>query len=165
MLDLVKKSCPRRSCSKCVLGLAGLGCAAAWDPLGHILSAPWLAFSQSWAGLGPPWPLLGRLLGPLWALVGIPCLVGDVSGTIFCLPRSTRTLILEGLGTCRPGFGQALGLCLDMPFAAPLAFLLPVVTLLVVGDCNAFLDTCLHPLHNILDTMHALWHIMLLVVQ
>ena len=54
---------------------------------------------------------------------------------------------------------------MDMPFAAPLAFLFLVVTLLVVGDCNAFLDACLHPLHNILDTMHALWHIMLLVVQ
>ena len=52
-----------------------------------------------------------------------------------------------------------------MPFAAPLALLFLAATLLVVGGCTAFLATCLHPLQNVLDTMLALWHIMLLFVQ
>ena len=52
-----------------------------------------------------------------------------------------------------------------MPFAVLLALLFLAATLLVVGDCNAFLATCLHPLHNILDTMLALWHETFLFAQ
>ena len=121
------------------------------------------------------WPVLGGSRAPLaasWAALGsfvgargrpVPC--RGRFGDDFLPPQVHPNLDFGEFGACRPGCGQALELCLDMPFAVPLAFLFLVVTLLVVGDCNAFLDTCLHPLHNILDTMLALWHIMLLFVQ
>ena len=87
----------------------------AWGALGRLLGVTWPALGRSWAGLGPSLALLGRLLGVSWALLGVSWLVRNAFG----MHWAPRTSILEGLGTCRAGFGRASGTCFGMRLTAP----------------------------------------------
>ena len=111
--------------------------------LGRFLGSSWVLLGRSWASLSSSRTPLGRILPPQ----DLPNLdfggSGDVLGWVFAR-----------LWTCVwPCLLLRLSLCY---FSRPQ---------FVVGDCNAFLATCLRPLHNILDTMVALWHFMFSLVQ
>ena len=75
-----------------------------WAPLGRHLARFWALLGGSWPLLGAPWAHLGRFLGALGRfLVGLGWILGA-----FWLRGALQASILEGSGTCRAGFLDAL---------------------------------------------------------
>ena len=130
----------------------------------HLPSASWPALGRSWAALGLSWALLRQLLGPSWTLVGLSFLVSDASWANFASPGPPQPRFWRVWGRAGLVFAR-LWSCVWACLLLRLSLCYFSRPQFVVGDCNAFLATCLRPLHNILDTMLALWHVMFLLVQ
>ena len=130
----------------------------------HLPSASWPALGRSWAALGLSWALLRQLLGPSWTLVGLSFLVSDASWANFASPGPPQPRFWRVWGRAGLVFAR-LWSCVWACLLLRLSLCYFSRPQFVVGDCNAFLATCLRPLHYILDTMLALWHVMFLLVQ
>jgi len=130
----------------------------------HLPNASWPALGRSWAALGLSWALLRQLLGPSWTLVGLSFLVSDASWANFASPGPPQPRFWRVWGRAGLVFAR-LWSCVWACLLLRLSLCYFSRPQFVVGDCNAFLATCLRPLHYILDTMLALWHVMFLLVQ